>query len=314
MRPVYAAQEQYFGSPSRHGWRGVVRRAIHRKSTWIVLIPVLLVVVAGGGFFAYLSYLNSNAPAPLSFADAPPLPGDQGAALATPEATTVDGAPVELPPADAGAADGGATSPSAGGAAVAPSGQASGGKAPSAGTSRSEVEGRWIAGPNSLSGYRIGYSAVGVKGTRVGRTKAGDGATKGEFNIAGTVLQSATFSVEMRKVECDGGSQCTDHVNEIMDVANHPHETFSLSKPVDLGSIPADGQQIQVSITGQLTLRGVTRSVTFPLTARRNGAHIEVLGSIPVNRDDYKIPDSNEPGFSIDKDGLVELLLVFDRG
>ena len=97
-----------------------------------------------------------------------------------------------------------------------------------------------LVGTNSIAGYRIGYTAVAVSGTRVGRTSAGSNAVTGEFLIAGTILQTAKFSVEMSKFECDGGSDCTDHIDTIMDVKNNPYETFELSTPVDLHSIPAD--------------------------------------------------------------------------
>jgi polyisoprenoid-binding protein YceI len=172
------------------------------------------------------------------------------------------------------------------------------------------MDGRWVVGAGSIAGYRMGYSTPLGRGTRVGRTDK----APGEIVISGTTVPSGTFSIDMRTVECDAGSSCTEHVNQMMDTEHHPFETFVLSTPIELGNIPAAGQQITASVTGQLTLRGVTRVTTFSVKARRNGGRIEVLGSIPVNRDDYGIPDSDEPGFTIDKDGTIEFLLMFDRG
>ena len=55
-----------------------------------------------------------------------------------------------------------------------------------------------------------------------------------------------------------------------VDLARFPTATFKLTKPIELGSVPADRQEVTASATGDLTLRGTTRPVTFNLTARRN--------------------------------------------
>jgi polyisoprenoid-binding protein YceI len=69
--------------------------------------------------------------------------------------------------------------------------------------------------------------------------------------------------------------------------------------------------EINASATGDLTLRGVTKSVTFPVTARRNGANLEVTGSIPVVFADYNIPNPSSAGITTEDNGVVEFLLVF---
>lgn len=292
--------------------RSAMSRAVHRKSTWILGVPIVLVLATAGGMFGYLQYMNGKTTAPLSFSDVPDtLQPDSGTTATVPSAAAKKPG-TAVAPAKAGTTS---AAPAAGGSAstapvktVATSAPVTAKSQPAA-TSASPVEGRWLVGSGSRAGYRMDYSAPVGGGTRVGR---GTDVT-GEFTIVGTTLKAATFAVDMRTVKCDGGDACTTHVNEMMDTANRPYERFTLTKSVDLKSIPADGKVIKVSLTGKLTLRGVTRAVTFPLSARRHSGRIEVLGSIPVNRDDYKIPDSGQPGFDIDKDGFIELLLVFDR-
>jgi len=77
-----------------------------------------------------------------------------------------------------------------------------------------------------------------------------------------------------------------------MDTASFPTATFKLTSPIELGmtSTSANLKQITVKATGDLTLRGKTRSVTFDIVARRNGNTIETNGTIPVKFDDYGIP------------------------
>ncbi len=290
-----------------------LRRLMHRKLTWLLVLPVVLAMLGYGTVFAYVQYTNANAAAPLSFGDLPqsgPTPDGAVTKAAAPDAGAASTSAATAVDTASAAATARATASTGTGVPAQPSAappvRTGATKAP-----RSEVDGRWLVGSDSIAGYRMGYSAAGVRGTRVGRPAAGSKAVTGEFLISGTVLKSAKFSITMAKVDCDGGQQCTDHINEIMDVPRFPYEKFTLTKAVDLGNIPADGKQITVKLTGQLTLRGVTRTVSFPLTARRSGGRIEVLGSIPVNRDDYKIPESGKPGFDIDKDGIIELLLAF---
>jgi hypothetical protein len=53
--------------------------------------------------------------------------------------------------------------------------------------------------------------------------------------------------------------------------------------------------------------------VAFELTAKRTGSRIAVNGAIPVNFDDYEIPDASGGPASVGRNGEVELLLVFAK-
>jgi len=43
-----------------------------------------------------------------------------------------------------------------------------------------------------------------------------------------------------------------------------PTATFVLAEPIELGSLPAEGEAISVTAAGDLTLHGVRRSVAIP--------------------------------------------------
>ena len=54
--------------------------------------------------------------------------------------------------------------------------------------------------------------------------------------------------------------------------------------------------------------------MSFPLTAERKGARIEVAGQIPVLFSDYNIQNPSFTGFVTTQDhGLLEFLLVFSK-
>ena len=53
-----------------------------------------------------------------------------------------------------------------------------------------------------------------------------------------------------------------------------PTATFVLTEPIELGAVPADGEEVTATATGDLTLHGVTREVTIDLVARLDGSHL----------------------------------------
>ena len=97
-----------------------------------------------------------------------------------------------------------------------------------------------------------------------------------------------------------------------MNTRRVPDRDVHLTEPIELGSIPAEGEQITATATGDLTLHGVTNSVTFDVTAQANGGQIGVLGSIPVLFTDYGIKNPSYGTVKTEDDGLLEFVLVFE--
>ena len=46
-----------------------------------------------------------------------------------------------------------------------------------------------------------------------------------------------------------------------------PTATFVLTEPIELGTLPAEGEEVTATAVGDLTLHGVTQSVSIPLGA-----------------------------------------------
>ena len=99
----------------------------------------------------------------------------------------------------------------------------------------------------------------------------------------------------------------------IMEVDEFPTATFVLTEPIELGAVPADGEEITATATGDLTLHGVTREVTIDLVARLDGSTFAVDGSTTVTFSDYDIDDPSGGPASVGDDGELEVLLVFSR-
>lgn len=173
----------------------------------------------------------------------------------------------------------------------------------------SGVDGTWLATNESTLGYRVKEVLGGVDTEGVGRTNE----VTGSLTIDGTTVVATEFSVEVATITSDSSRRDGQFAGRIMDTAAHPTATFELTTPIELGSIPVDGEQITVEATGDLTLRGTTNSVTFPLTAEYSNGRIGVFGNISVTFADYGIPNPSN-GFAVTgDDGLLEFVLVFAR-
>jgi polyisoprenoid-binding protein YceI len=172
------------------------------------------------------------------------------------------------------------------------------------------VAGTWTIGPGSVVGYRVNEVLLGQNATAVGRTTD----VTGRLTIAGTTATAAGFTVPMATVHSDKSQRDAQFDGRIMNVAQYPTGTFTLTTPIDLAPLPAGGVIKDYTAHGRLTLHGTTRAVTFTLTAERKGSQIEVSGDIPVLFSDYNIQNPSFAGFVTTQDhGLLEFLLVFNR-
>ena len=76
----------------------------------------------------------------------------------------------------------------------------------------------------------------------------------------------------------------------------------------------ARGVKTEVTLDGDLTLHGVTTALSIPVTARWNGATIDVIGTAPIVLADYGIATPQTPVVSVQGTGSLELQLVFRTG
>jgi len=203
-----------------------------------------------------------------------------------------------------------ALSLSPGNSAAASSSSPAGGTPTAATAASGPVAGTWAAGSGSVAGYRVNEVLLGQNATAVGRTSS----VTGHLTIAGTTVTAASFSVPMDTIHSDKSQRDAQFDGRIMDVAQYPTGTFTLTSPIDLAPLPAPGVIKSYTAHGRLMLHGTTRAVTFTLTAERKGSQIEVAGHIPVLFSDYNIQNPSFAGFVTTQDhGLLEFLLVFNK-
>jgi polyisoprenoid-binding protein YceI len=170
--------------------------------------------------------------------------------------------------------------------------------------------GSWTVTTGSQAGYRVDEVLFGQNATAVGRT---DKVTGG-LTLTGATVTTATFTVDMASVRSDQSRRDNQYRNRIMETGTFPTATFALTKPIELKALPADGATVTATATGDLTLRGVTKPVTFEVKARRSGDRMEVNGSIAVAFADWEIPSPSFGPAEVEDHGAVEFLLVLAPG
>lgn len=161
-------------------------------------------------------------------------------------------------------------------------------------------------------GFRIDeeLASIGAK-TVVGRTP---GVT-GTMVIDGTTITGTDIVADMTGLITDDGNRNSAIRNQAIETASFPEATFSLTQPIELGAIPAAGEQVAVEATGDLTIHGVTRTETIPLTAELQGDIIVVFGNLgPILLADYDIDQPRAAVvLSVEDNAIMELQLFLTR-
>ena len=143
----------------------------------------------------------------------------------------------------------------------------------------------------------------------VGRTKD----VSATLTIANNIVSAGSFTVQMGTLMSDAAKRDAQFNNRIMDVATYPTSTFTLTSPISLPANATSGDVITAEATGELTLRGVTKPVTFPIQAQVKGDTFTVVGNITIVFDEWDIPEPGIPGITVEPQGLLEFSLVFTQ-
>jgi len=171
------------------------------------------------------------------------------------------------------------------------------------------LDGTWAVSTGSVAGFRVPETAFGMSNDVAGRTTA----VSGTVVISGDRVTSATFRIDLAAVKVNGKPQ--PQFAKSLDTQSFPDATFTLAKPVELGSSFASGTTVNLTATGRLTMNGVTHLVTATVSARRDGAALEAAGSIPVTFSEWGIKGPAGYGFfaSLANHGTAEFLVSAHR-
>lgn len=171
------------------------------------------------------------------------------------------------------------------------------------------VEGVWEIADDSVAGYRVFKDFVGASEFEaVGRTSS----VFGDLTIEGTAVSEASFAVGIASIISDDDRRDREFRGPVLNAEIFPFANFNLTSPIDLGEVPQDGVAVTVDATGELTLKGVTNEVVFPLSARLVNGEVQVAGTIDVVFADYDIEPPNTPVIVVRDEGVIEFSLFFE--
>lgn len=166
---------------------------------------------------------------------------------------------------------------------------------------------QWVITEGSEVGYRVAEVLFGIDTEGVGRTES----VTGSITLQETLITDAEFSVDVASMRSDDSRRDGQFKGRIMETEQFPTASFTLTDPIDLGVKATEGAAVTATLSGELTMHGVTNPVTVEVSAQIENGRLGVVGSIPVVFTDYEIVDPSITAIKVEPQGLVEFVLIF---
>ena len=176
--------------------------------------------------------------------------------------------------------------------------------------------GTWTVTSGSLAGYRVReqLAAFAAPSDAVGRTSAITGTFALTQATSGYTVGTAAFTVDVSKLTSDQSRRDQRIHSQGLESDRYPTATFTLTSPIALTADAASGQTIHVLATGDLTIHGVTKSVTIPIAAQLTGSKIELVGSITFPFSQFGMTPPSIGGFvTVQSNATMEFQLMLSR-
>jgi polyisoprenoid-binding protein YceI len=180
-----------------------------------------------------------------------------------------------------------------------------------------EAPAKEAPGDAAMNGAEGSYTLdlAASKFTAVGAKVTGDHSmTFTKMAATATVkdgqVTAGTVTIQMESVEADV-AKLTGHLKsgDFFDVANHPTATFEITEV-------KKGTQANAShdVVGNLSIRGTTKSVSFPANVKIDGDAASIVAKFTINRKDFKIVYAGKADDLIKDDVLIKMNLAFKKG
>jgi len=260
------------------------------QSRSIAIIAAIVAVVVVGGYVVYDQVLRGDSVGALELPSAAPSPTSGPAASAA----------------------GGDTS-----AAPASSAPASSATTGSAASFDGSVAGTWNATTGSQAGYRVREQLANLpaESDAVGRTSDVAGSITITTSGSTSTLTAGDITVDTTTIKSDRDMRDNRMRQEGLQTDVYKTATFKVTAPVAIPAAALAGTASNVTLTGDLTLHGVTKSVSIPAKAQFQDGKIQVAGSLAFPLSDYSITAPNVGGFvlSVEDHGTLEFLVIFAK-
>ncbi len=178
------------------------------------------------------------------------------------------------------------------------------------------VAGRWSIGSGSVAGYRVReqLARLSAQSDAVGRTSAITGSMTMTTSGGAVSVTAASFNADLTQLTSDSGMRDRRIRTIGLESDSFPTASFVLKAPITVPAAAVTGTLSEVSATGDMTLHGVTKSVTIPLHIQGNGNTVTVTGSLTFPFTDFGMTPPSVGGFvSVEDNATLEISLVLSK-
>jgi polyisoprenoid-binding protein YceI len=196
---------------------------------------------------------------------------------------------------------------------------ASPGASPTATGAASDLAGTWTVTTGSQARYRVKELFAGqtAKHDAVAQTSSVSGSITVSGDASG--YQAAAISViadltSLHSIDSVAGRDVTQRdgiTSRQLDVQQYPDAKFTATSASVPGTVTTS--RVDVTVTGALTIRGVTRPVTASAKAQFVGGKIEIAGSVAINMTDYGVTPPQVPFTTVDPAATIEFDIFLAR-
>ncbi|MEP6639041.1 MAG: YceI family protein [Chloroflexota bacterium] len=248
----------------------------------IILVLVAVLAIAVSAYLAYDNVLRGDSIAPLALPSAAPSSTGASSVAATGSVASND----SVASASSGTTTGGA------------------------------LAGTWSVSSGE-AGYRVRERLANLpaESDAVGRTSAVTGAITIADGNSSVQLTGGTISVVTTQIASNESRRDNRLRTEGLQTDLFPTASFKLTSPVAIPAAALQGTPTNVTLVGDLTLHGVTKSVEIPAQAQLANGTISVAGSLRFPLSDFDITAPNVGGFilSIANTGTLEFSVGFTK-
>ena len=176
-----------------------------------------------------------------------------------------------------------------------------------------DLSGTWTVEPGDATyvGYRVNevLSSVGDF-TAVGRSALVEGTLEAE----GLTITAVTVESDLTGLTSNSKGRDGQLRKQALETNTFPQGIFTLTSPITVDAIPAEGELFTTTATGELTIHGETQPVEIEIEGTVQGARLVIIGSMNIVMSDFGIEPPSAPLVaSIEDEGIMELSLVFVR-
>ena len=163
---------------------------------------------------------------------------------------------------------------------------------------------------STFAGFRVNEELSGIgSAVAVGRTPD----VTGTLQIQDGVVTTASIEVDLTTI-VSNESRRDSRVQQALNTTQHPVATFVLGEPISIGDELREGDTFSIDATGQLTINGITSSVTFPLEGTFVDGSVLLAGGVDITFADFEVPVPSAPVvLSAEDHGILEVQLWFSK-